>query len=206
MPSASPPSSGSSAKSSTSAAPQRSSTSLIRYRKTQTGKLPGSIGVYALNDLDNVPLYIGQSTDGIRARVLRHLTSARSDVIANRMIDIWEVAFVWCWAVSDPAQLNPLENHLFHRFHPQSRLMNGSACPAQPTLPFDEPTPVMVQVMPDEEIESRKRYELRLPRQANHFGSLLDHFLNVKDSKELLLALAAHFARLERYFHGLRNA
>ena len=84
--------------------------------------------------------------------------------------------------------------------------MNGSACPAQPTLPFDEPTPVMVQVMPDEEIESRKRYELRLPRQANHFGSLLDHFLNVKDSKELLLALAAHFARLERYFHGLRNA
>ena len=30
--------------------------------------------------------------DGIRSRVARHLTSARSDIIANRQIDVWEIA------------------------------------------------------------------------------------------------------------------
>ena len=50
---------------------------------------------------------------GIQSRVRRHLTSARSDVIANRQIDVWEIAFVWAWPVSSPDQLVPLEAHLF---------------------------------------------------------------------------------------------
>jgi len=66
----------------------------IEYRKSAVTRLTNQIGVYVLCDLDNVPIYVGQSTDGIRARVQRHLTSARSDVIANRQIDVWEVAYV----------------------------------------------------------------------------------------------------------------
>ena len=46
--------------------------------------LTNEIGVYVLCDLDQAPIYVGQSTDGARARVRRHLTSARSDIIANR--------------------------------------------------------------------------------------------------------------------------
>jgi len=62
------------------------------FRARQLSLLTNLIGVYALCDLDGMPVYVGQSTDGIRARVQRHLTSARSDVIANRMIDVWEIA------------------------------------------------------------------------------------------------------------------
>jgi excinuclease UvrABC nuclease subunit len=45
--------------------------------------LTNTIGVYALCGLDGVPIYVGQSKDRIRARVRRHLTFARSDIIAN---------------------------------------------------------------------------------------------------------------------------
>ncbi len=40
---------------------------------------------------------------------------------------------------------------------------------------------------------------------AHAVGDLLDHFLNVKDSQELRLALLAHFARLKRYFGDLTS-
>lgn len=56
------------------------------FRKQAVAQLTRQIGVYVLCDLDNVPVYVGQSKDGIRQRVQRHLTSARSDVIANRQI------------------------------------------------------------------------------------------------------------------------
>ena len=51
-------------------------------------ELTNEIGCYVLCDLDAVPMYVGQSTNGIRSRVNRHLTSARSDIIANRQIDV----------------------------------------------------------------------------------------------------------------------
>jgi len=54
----------------------------IAYRNEQARKLPAETGVYVLCDLDETPIYVGQSVDGIRARVRRHLTSARSDVAA----------------------------------------------------------------------------------------------------------------------------
>jgi excinuclease UvrABC nuclease subunit len=97
-------------------------TALQAYRKKQLRQLPGQTGVYVLCDLNEVPIYVGQSTDGIRARVLRHLTSARSDVIANRMLDVWEVAFVWAWPIEDKLQIDHLEQYLYHRFNRKSKL------------------------------------------------------------------------------------
>ena|SRR5438552_11593982 len=180
------------------------SPSIIRFRKLAARKIPPQIGVYALCDLDEVPIYVGQSTDGIRARVNRHITSARSDIIANRMIDVWEVAFVWCWPWPHVRELDSIEAHLFHSFHSKSKLMNGHIPSKPPSLKVALPDPVVVRLLPDSEIQSRRRVELRLPRQAKHFGDLLDHFLNVKDSQELHLALSAHFARLTKYFEHLR--
>lgn len=49
--------------------------------------LTNHIGVYVICDLDIVPIYVGQSTQGIRSRVARHLTSARSDIIASQLFE-----------------------------------------------------------------------------------------------------------------------
>jgi len=174
----------------------------IEYRKKAVAGLTNQIGVYVLCDLDNVPIYVGQSTDGIRARVQRHLTSARSDVIANRQIDVWEVAYVWAYPVQEKAQLNGLESTLFHHYDPLSQLMNGKLLP-RPEQVIILPKPDIIQVIQDREIEERQDPQLRLVRQAKHYADIIGHFLTVKNSPEIARAMGAHFARLTRYHQSL---
>jgi hypothetical protein len=175
-------------------------TPLQRHRDKQLRQLPSETGVYVLCDLDQIPIYVGKSIDRIRARVRRHLSSARSDVIANRMIDVWEVAFVWSWPLKGKLQISELERFLYHRFNSSSRLMNGSIPALLRDLPFPEPELQKIQVLPDEEIASRKRPEHRLPRQIAQFNQLMDYILIVKDESHLRQALKAHFERLTKYY------
>jgi hypothetical protein len=164
--------------------------------KTLTNK----IGVYALCDLDGVPIYVGQSTDGIQNRVRRHLTSARSDIIANRQVDPWEIAFVQAYPVASVSEIPQLEAALFTKFHHEIALMNGSIPKAPGRVLKKLPKPLeIIQMLPDEEIRVRKDPALRLPRQIEHIGRLVDHILTVKDSPQLRRSLAAHFDRLDAY-------
>jgi hypothetical protein len=194
----------------------------IPFRIRSVCSLPKATGVYALCDLDETPIYVGQSVDGIQDRVRRHLTSARSDVIANRQLDVWEIAYVWAWPVAEKRKLTPsakklgiapeekaqielIERWLYHKYNAESPLVNGTV--VQPVTKAEADTLVVpqrqrVQVMAEEEIAARRQPARRLPRQAEHFRNLLDHMLNVKNKKELRRALQAHFGRLERYYRG----
>lgn len=175
----------------------------LAFRRKAVKELTNKIGAYVLCDLDHIPIYVGQSTDGIRSRVLRHLTSARSDIIANRQIDVWEIAWVWAYPVENREDIGPLEDALFHAFDPKSALMNGKL-PKKPTKKIDFPEPTqIVQVMRDEEIAEKKDPALRLPRQAEHYSQIVGHFLAVKNSKEIARAMEAHFERLQKYHRSL---
>lgn len=172
----------------------------LSFRKQALAGLTNVVGVYALCDLDEVPIYVGQSVDGIRSRVNRHLTSARSDIVANRQIDVWEIAYVKAWPVDDVADIPQLEAVLFKAFDDSTTLMNGSI----PKLAGDMPAKVpsarqRVQVMSDDDIRVRRDPMLRLPRQIEHIGRLIDHILSVKDSAQLRRSLDAHFDRLDAY-------
>lgn len=161
--------------------------------------LTSKIGVYVLCDLDKVPIYVGQSTDGIRSRVARHLTSARSDIIANRQIDVWEIAWVLTYPVETKAEITPLEGLLFHHFNAQSPLMNGSI-PTAPAKGIEIPKPTQtIQVMSEEEIADKIDPSQRLPRQAGHYTQIVGHFLTVKNSPQVARAMDAHFKRLASY-------
>jgi hypothetical protein len=171
------------------------------FRKRAVGTLTRQIGVYALCDLNGVPIYVGQSRDGIRARVARHLTSARSDIIANRQVDVWEIAYVQAYPVDNVAEISNLEDVLYHQFNPLSALMNGTIPPV-PEVPMEAPDPEqIIQVMPDEEIADRLDPAQRLPKQARHYAQIVEHFLEVKNSPQIARAMGAHFERLQRY-HG----
>lgn len=175
----------------------------MAFRRKAVARLTPAIGVYVLCDLDHVPIYVGQSVEGIRSRVRRHLTSARSDIIANRQIDVWEIAWVWAYPVEDKKEIGPLEAALFHRFDKQSALMNGKL-PKQPGTKVSVSNPdQIVQVMSDDEIAGKKDAALRLPRQAGHYSQIVAHFLAVKNSKEIARAIQAHFVRLEKYHRSL---
>lgn len=179
---------------------------LQRYRHSQLKKLTNDVGVYALCDLDGVPIYVGQSVDGIRKRVRRHLTSARSDVIANRQLDVWEVAFVWAWPMPNAPKhrITRVESALANEFHANKPLM-GTISPAplvRPRIPKKQE----VMVLPAHEVEKRKDPLLRLPRQAMHFNSLFSHLLEVKDNAIVRAALNAHFDRLQTYYRNFISA
>ena len=175
----------------------------LPFRRKAVRTLTNEIGCYVLCDLDQVPIYVGQSVDGIRARVLRHLTSARSDIIANRQIDVWEIAWVWAYPETNRVRIGPLEDALFYQFHPTSALMNGKV-PKRPPVrtSYIEPHQV-VQVMSDAEILEKRDLALRLPRQAEHYSQIVGHFLAVKNSKEIAGAIQAHFERLQKYHNNL---
>lgn len=165
--------------------------------------LTNKIGCYVLCDLDQVPLYVGQSRDGIRSRVNRHLTSARSDIIANRQVDVWEIAWVWAYPIENADEITQTETALFHAFHPKSALMNGKV-PPTPEKMIEIPTPFqIVQVMSDSEMLEKLDPALRLPRQAEHYSQIVGHFLAVKNSKEIAGAIQAHYQRLSKYHRQL---
>src|ERR1700728_117490 len=175
----------------------------LPFRRRAVRTLTNDIGCYVLCDLDQVPIYVGQSVDGIRSRVNRHLTSARSDIIANRQIDVWEIAWVWAYPVKDKTEIGVLEDLLFYAFNAKSTLMNGKV-PRQRTNRANPPEPAQkVQVMVDAEIAEKKDPALRLPRQAEHYSQVVGHFLAVKNSREIAGAIQAHFERLQKYHRQL---
>lgn len=175
----------------------------LAFRRKAVRTLTNQIGCYVLCDLDQVPIYVGQSVDGIRARVNRHLTSARSDIIANRQVDVWEIAWVWAYPVEDRADIRAVEDALFHEFHSRSALVNGKV-PKRPAHRAEVPGPSQrVQVMADAEIKEKKDPALRLPRQAEHYSQIVGHFLAVKNSREIAGAMQAHFERLQKYHRDL---
>ena len=175
----------------------------LAFRRKAVRSLTNEIGCYALCDLDQVPIYVGQSVDGIRARGNRHLTSARSDIVANRQVDIWEIAWVWAYPVGNRNDISAIEEALFHEFHSKSALVNGKVpTPSPRRVKVPEPAQ-KIQVMTDSEIEEKKDPALRLPRQAEHYSQIVGRFLAVKNSREIALAIQAHFQRLHKYHREL---
>lgn len=181
-----------------------------RYRGNALEGLTSQVGVYALCDLDRVPIYIGQSMDSIRARVQRHLTSARSDVIANRQLDVWEISEVWAWPVgakantdegkkAQKAAITLLEAHLIQLFNAQSPLVNGKLPPPPASTP-EIPDITTVQVIPEEERMLRLEPTRRLPRQMDHLSNLFGHILEVKNNSEQRRMLRVHFNRAAAYY------
>jgi hypothetical protein len=170
----------------------------ILFRRRATRTLTNKVGVYVLCDLDQVPIYVGRSSDGIRARVNRHLTSARSDIVANRQIDVWEIAWVWAFPCAKPIERAELEARLYHHWHPKSALFNGSVPSKPPKGSIPKPSQI-VQVMSDAEIAEKKDPALRLPRQAERYSEIVNHFIAVKNSTQIAKAMNAHFQRLARY-------
>lgn len=174
-------------------------TSPQKFRALQLATLTNATGVYALCDLDGQPIYVGQSVDGIRARVQRHLTSARSDMIANRMLDVWEIAYVDAWPLDDPSKITSLEAFLFNVFDSQKQLMNGKAMPSVGPLPFAIPERQRVQIIDEELRYERSDPSQRLPRQIAQYLALVDYIQVVKDERHLKRSLQAHFERMVDY-------
>ena len=184
------------------------------FRGTALRELTNEKGVYALCDLDCAPIYVGQSTDGIRTRVRRHLTSARSDVIANRHLDVWEIAEVWAWTVSlrdnsleakkmQENDINLLEKQVINHFNQQKPLVNGKLPDLSEMNESIPRKPDQVISILDNDIQtSRKDPINRMPRQASQLRDLIDYTIQVKNNAEQRRVLRVHYTRLREFYEN----
>lgn len=58
-------------------------------------------GVYAFYDYDGEPIYVGQTKESLATRLNRHLTNQRTDAVAMRILDVFEVAQLEVWPLWD---------------------------------------------------------------------------------------------------------
>lgn len=169
--------------------------------------VPATTGVYALRDLDGMVIYVGQATSvkerGISGRIRRHLTSARSDVVANSQLDPWEVSAVSAWSAIEPGEITEFERRVYAEF--MNTIVAGRTLTA-PTNRSPLPPSIDVTVLAEAEIARRKIPSNRLPRQVRHIDHLLAVLLDRKDSTDQRRSLQAHIRRLQaRYDEFVRN-
>ena len=73
---------------------ERLSAALSFVEPTTNKRLGKCVGVYAFYDFDGEPIYVGQTTEDFGTRIGRHLRGQRSDTLAYRILDPFEVAEV----------------------------------------------------------------------------------------------------------------
>lgn len=72
--------------------------------------------MYGFFDYDGEPIYVGQTSEKLSTRLNRHLTNQRTDAVAMRILDIFEVAELRMWPLWDlqnmPAKDKPTKRLL----------------------------------------------------------------------------------------------
>ncbi len=176
--------------------------------KDKYGKTIGSskFGVYVFYDYDGEPIYVGQTYEGLGARISRHLTNQRTDAVAMNVLDPFEVAEIRVWPLEighlneqeRGRYLNMVEYTVFQRVIEESTLhaiLNEK--PPGNTELIDLPADYRRRIIPEEIYPLRKHADIRIARRANTIASLARVISERKVSRGLRNTLLTQARRLE---------
>ncbi|WP_245601239.1 GIY-YIG nuclease family protein [Mycetocola saprophilus] len=141
-------------------------------------------GVYAFYDYEGEPIYVGQTNEQLRTRIRRHLTGQRTDAVAMRILDVFEVAEVEIWPLWDlegvsgrdrasrrildayeyTAYLDAIEKSRF------KAILNEKIPPVSPRVTL--PASLRWQVVTDEVRAERGHPDIRIARRAETVSRL----------------------------------
>lgn len=139
-------------------------------------KLSKCIGVYAFYDYDGEPIYVGQTTEDFGTRIGRHLRGQRSDTLAYRILDPFEVAEMRLFVSEDLRDMSKAErnhriNSLEYSVYVQSikdsrysAILNEKIPPVSPEV--DIPTAYSFDLVPAKYREEREHPDVRIARRA----------------------------------------
>lgn len=163
-------------------------------KKDSNGRMirSASCGVYAFFDYDGEPIYVGQSYENVAGRIGRHLTGQRSDAVAKRVLDPFEVAEIEIWPFWDldpkadregaKDTLLAAEYTVFTMLEEQSRfnaVLNEDR-PAE-TRRISLPQSVRFKVVPEDVFQRRRHADVRIAQRA----STLSDLANVISRREI---------------------
>lgn len=140
------------------------------------------MGVYLFRDYDGEPIYVGQTTQSLRERIGRHLTNQRTDAVAMKVLDPFEVDEIVMWPFWDlegaaPEQIKQTLDRAEFTVYRQALLasefgavLNEKSVPAAEEIPL--PESVSGRILPDDVREARNHPDIRLARRARTIANL----------------------------------
>ncbi len=141
-------------------------------------------GFYAFYDYDGEPIYVGQTNERLRTRIRRHLTNQRTDAVALRILDVFEVAAVEVWPIWDletipgsnseaKVRLNSYEYSAYLSAIEKSRfnaILNEKIPPVSPRV--DMPESLRWELIDARTRAERGHPDIRLARRAETISRL----------------------------------
>jgi hypothetical protein len=164
-------------------------------------------GVYAFYDYDGEPIYIGQTYEGLGARIGRHLTNQRTDAVAMNVLDPFEVAEIRVWPLDlghlskedIKTELDRAEYSLYVKVIEESSfkaVLNEK--PPRKTDLIKLPAAYIGRIIPADIYPQRKHPDVRLARRASTIAALARVISERKVTKWLRTTLLTQARRLER--------
>ena len=186
-----------------------------RFGSPGRGIKSARCGVYAFYDYDGEPIYIGQTYEGIGARISRHLTNHRTDAVAMNVLDPFEVAEIRVWLIEPYARLTKAEikdqlpeikktldraeYSLYLKVIQESSfkaVLNEK--PPTETATMDLPEPLIGRIIPAAIFPHRKHPDIRIARRAGTIAALARVISERKVNKGLRQTLLTQAKRLEK--------
>jgi hypothetical protein len=137
-------------------------------------KLGSCIGVYAFYDYDGEPIYVGQTWENFGTRIGRHLRGQRSDTLAYRILDPFEVADMELFPVEElrkdvdkKRKLDAIEYSVYLKAIADSKyraILNEKIPPVSASVEL--PASYRFTLVPKELREDREHPDVRIARRA----------------------------------------
>jgi hypothetical protein len=167
-------------------------------------------GVYAFFDYDGEPIYVGQTNEKISTRIRRHLTNQRTDAVAMKVLDPFEVCEIQVWPLpqyqgrtsKDPdakSHLNWLESEIFHTLKKKavfSEVLNEKIPAYFSNNNYEIPMSIRESIVSKEVFELRKHPDTRLARRAETLSLLAKVISERQVQSGLRLTLLTQAKRL----------
>jgi hypothetical protein len=143
-------------------------------------------GVYAFFDYDGEPIYVGQTNERLRTRIRRHLTNQRTDAVAMKVLDPFEVYEIEVWplpqyetlptsAAEARKHLNWLELTVFKTLLDKSHfhaVLNEKDPTDVPDSGYTLPPSCRGKIVSDDVYQLRKHPDTRIARRAETLSLL----------------------------------
>lgn len=137
-------------------------------------RLNSCIGVYAFYDYDGEPIYVGQTREDFGTRIGRHLRGQRSDTLAYRILDPFEVAEMELYPLEhlrgEPgakAKVDAIEYSVYVHAIGESKynaILNEKIPPV--SEPVELPPHFRFNLIPEGMREDREHPDVRIARRA----------------------------------------